>query len=150
MTYDIVTQLRSIIKVQDWDAVQHVIISAADEIERLRKELAAPVPRTTYGVRLHERIDESDEVLGTVMYTTRGDSGPWFDMVTGHPDWCWEVADALVKSALVDEYRRIEDQSERLKYELEQFRSAGNALAEGIRSGRWDDALDEWDDINSV
>jgi hypothetical protein len=30
--------------------------------------------------------------------------------------------------------------------EIERLRSAGDALALGIRTGRWDDALDDWDE----
>jgi hypothetical protein len=30
--------------------------------------------------------------------------------------------------------------------EIERLRSAGDALAIGIRTGRWDDALDDWDE----
>jgi hypothetical protein len=48
-----------------------------------------------YGVRIHDRETEEDPHLGTVMYSSRGEIGPWHDMVTGHPEWCWEVADAL-------------------------------------------------------
>lgn len=48
-----------------------------------------------YSVRVHDRDTEEDPHLGTVMYSSRGETGPWHDMVTGHPEWCWEVADAL-------------------------------------------------------
>ena len=30
--------------------------------------------------------------------------------------------------------------------EIERLRAAGDALAEGIRIGHWDDALDAWDE----
>jgi len=30
--------------------------------------------------------------------------------------------------------------------EIERLRSAGDALAIGVRTGRWDDALDDWDE----
>lgn len=31
--------------------------------------------------------------------------------------------------------------------EIERLRKAGDALAEGIRTGRWDDALDAWTEV---
>jgi len=31
--------------------------------------------------------------------------------------------------------------------EIERLWKAGDALAQGIRTGRWDDALDEWDKV---
>lgn len=34
-----------------------------------------------------------------------------------------------------------------LQEEIEKLRAAGDALAAGISSGRWDDALDAWKDI---
>ena len=49
----------------------------------------------TYGVRHHDRDTEDDPVLATVMYSTNGDCGPWYDMATGHPDYCWEIMEAL-------------------------------------------------------
>jgi len=33
--------------------------------------------------------------------------------------------------------------------EIERLRAAGDALAAGIRSGQWDDALDEWEKIRN-
>ena len=47
-----------------------------------------------YGVRLHDRETEEDPQLGTVMYSTDGEHGPWHDMANGHPEWCWEILDA--------------------------------------------------------
>jgi hypothetical protein len=32
---------------------------------------------------------------------------------------------------------------------IELLQSAGDALAEGIRHGRWDDALDNWDKVRN-
>lgn len=61
---------------------------------------------TTYGVRLHDRETEEDPHLATVMYSTNGDHGPWFDMVTGHPEWCWEILEALTIAAEVRNERR--------------------------------------------
>jgi hypothetical protein len=51
---------------------------------------------SVYGVRLHDRDTEDDLQLGTVMYSTDGEHGPWHDMATGHPEWCWEILEALV------------------------------------------------------
>ena len=31
--------------------------------------------------------------------------------------------------------------------EIERLRAAGDALAHGIRTGRWDDALDAWTEL---
>ena len=50
---------------------------------------------TIYGIRIHDRDTEDDPVLATVMYSTNGDCGPWHDMATGHPDFCWEIMEAL-------------------------------------------------------
>lgn len=33
------------------------------------------------------------------------------------------------------------------KAEIERLRAAGDALAHGIRTGRWDEALDAWTDL---
>jgi hypothetical protein len=55
-----------------------------------------------YGVRLHDRDTEEDPQLGTVMYSTDGVHGPWHDMATGHPEWCWEILDALI---IADKHR---------------------------------------------
>jgi len=72
---------------------------------------------TTYGIRMHDRDTEEDPHLATVMYSTNGDSGPWFDMVTGHPDWCWEVLGAL---EIVEEQRveRVRLEHERIQKEI--------------------------------
>lgn len=52
-----------------------------------------------YGIRYHDRETEDDPYLATVMYSVSGSDGPWHDMVTGHPDWCNEVLDALILTA---------------------------------------------------
>jgi hypothetical protein len=31
--------------------------------------------------------------------------------------------------------------------EIKRLRDAGDSLAEGVRMGRWDDALDTWEDV---
>lgn len=47
-----------------------------------------------YSIRIHSRLVEEDPHQATVMYA-QGVEGPWFDMVTGDTDWCWEVLGAL-------------------------------------------------------
>jgi hypothetical protein len=34
--------------------------------------------------------------------------------------------------------------------EIERLRKAGDALAQGIRTGRWDDALDAWTELRGA
>jgi hypothetical protein len=34
--------------------------------------------------------------------------------------------------------------------EIERLREAGDALAQGIRTGRWDDALDAWTELRGA
>ena len=72
----------------------------SDEVEYLKQEIAdlerySGLGRALYAVRLHERNTEDDPEVGTLMYSMRGPQGPWSDMVTGHPEWCWEIVDAL-------------------------------------------------------
>lgn len=47
-----------------------------------------------YAIRIHDCCDEDGSRVATIM---RADdvSGPWHDMVSGHPDWCAYVMDAL-------------------------------------------------------
>lgn len=68
-----------------------------------------------YSIRIYNRDTEEDPHLGTVMYSSNGASGPWHDMVTGHPDWCWEVMNAL---AIVNDL-----QVERQKQSAESLRA---------------------------
>lgn len=60
--------------------------------------------RTLYGIRVHDRIVETDPDLATIMYTSGDHEGPWFDMATGYRDSCVEILDALI----VVEDQRIE------------------------------------------
>jgi hypothetical protein len=53
--------------------------------------------KTIYAVRLFDRETEDDPHLAAVMYSNSGQDGPWHDIVFGHPDWCWEVLEALYK-----------------------------------------------------
>jgi hypothetical protein len=57
------------------------------------------VGKTIYAVRVFDRDTEDDPHLAAVMYSSSGQDGPWHDIVFGHPDWCWEVLEALYKVA---------------------------------------------------
>jgi hypothetical protein len=58
---------------------------------------------TDYSYRLHPRLTDDDPELATIMYTTHGIEGPWFDMATCHPDYVWDIVGALER---VEETRR--------------------------------------------
>ena len=49
---------------------------------------------TLYSVRVHDRFNDDDPELATVIFAESFD-GPWFDMATGGPDHCWEIVKAL-------------------------------------------------------
>jgi len=72
---------------------------------------------TTYGIRMHDRETEDDPHLATVMYSMNGANGPWHDMATGHPDWCWEILEAL---EIVEEQKveRVRLEHERIQKEI--------------------------------
>lgn len=72
---------------------------------------------TDYSYRVHDRLTEDDPELATVMYSTEGPEGPWFDMATGHPDWIEEILGAL--RWCEDERRmRVVEETVRLRLEL--------------------------------
>jgi hypothetical protein len=52
-------------------------------------------------------------------------------------------------NAIINDYQlsnmRLSEELDRLRDEIRHLREAGDALAQGIRTGRWDDALDRWD-----
>lgn len=52
-------------------------------------------PRYYYAVRIHDRNTEDDPHLATVMYSTNGPGGPWYDMATGEPGFAIEIMEAL-------------------------------------------------------
>jgi chromosome segregation ATPase len=81
--------------------------------ERNRRDNADYV----YAVRLHDRETEDDPSLATVMYTSSGIEGPWHDMATGHPDWCWDICDALMFQ-MDAKMEQKEKELQRLKQEL--------------------------------
>jgi hypothetical protein len=64
---------------------------------------------TIYAVRLHDSINENDPEVATVMFSSSDWSGPWIDMVTGHPEWCWEVVDALTLVEKINSKKLLDD-----------------------------------------
>jgi hypothetical protein len=48
-----------------------------------------------YGVRIHDRLTEDDPSLATLMQSFATAEGPWHDMVTGDPDYVYDVLYAL-------------------------------------------------------
>lgn len=89
----------------------------------------------SYAIRFHDRHKEDDPELATVIYSTNGVEGPWFDIVTGNPEWCEEVLDALQYRAS-DKVRKLSE--------------AGYNLIEAERSGSlipWSEAVAKWQSI---
>jgi hypothetical protein len=74
-----------------------------------------------YSVRHHDTIDEHQHPIGTVMYSLEGSSGPWYDMVTGPQDYCWQIVDAL--TILEEEQEKNRQQKQEKLEEL--LRSEG-------------------------
>jgi hypothetical protein len=70
-----------------------------------------------YAVRIRDRETEDDPRLGTVMYSTNGTAGPWHDMVSGHPEVCWEVYEALTVTMALQMQKRQEE-IEQLRAEI--------------------------------
>jgi hypothetical protein len=118
-----------------------------------------------YSVRLVDRIDESDPEIAFVMSSTNGPFGPWYDMVSGHPDYCWEVLDSLIffqnYNSDKEEFEIIRNDhvnwktlkefptlSSALK-EIELLRNVGDLLANAIRTSSYDDELEMWDDVRN-
>lgn len=62
--------------------------------------------QTIYAVRIHDRHLETEPELATLMYTTHGPEGPWYDMATGHPDYIWELCELTL---LKDELHRMRE-----------------------------------------
>jgi hypothetical protein len=52
------------------------------------------VDLTLYAVRIHDRRDDDDPEVASVIFADSFD-GPWYDMVTGALDFCTEVVQAL-------------------------------------------------------
>lgn len=76
---------------------------------------------SVFSLRIHDRLTEDDPHMATVMHAKSHD-GPWYDMVSGDPEFCWEIVDALQMAEDQREARRREE-AERLRIELERERS---------------------------
>jgi hypothetical protein len=68
------------------------------DVHQLGKEGHIMRNETDYSYRLHPRLTDDDPELATVMYTTHGIEGPWFDMATCHPDYVWDIVGALERT----------------------------------------------------
>jgi hypothetical protein len=66
-----------------------------------------------YAIRIHDRESDDDLLMATVMYSKSGNEGPWYDMVYGNLDWCWEVLDALERVAMI---KAEEKEKERVRF----------------------------------
>lgn len=68
-----------------------------------------------YSVLIHNRQNESDPHVASLIYTLNGINGPWFEMVRGEPGYCDEILDALyyqkegraTQNLDIDEYRNM-------------------------------------------
>lgn len=78
-----------------------------------------------YSIRVHERENENDPQVSSVMYSSHSTEGPWFDIVQGHPDWCEEVLDALI-------YRKNHRQEKSDSYAYTQTLEQGTVSKEDI------------------
>lgn len=88
-----------------------------------------------YAIRFHDRHTENDPELATVIYTIKDTDGPWYDIVTGNPDWCEEVLEAL-------QYRA--------ENKVSKLSEAGYNLIEAERSGSligWSEAVKKWESV---
>jgi hypothetical protein len=116
-----------------------------------------------YSIRVHDRANDSDPELAFVMSSVNGDVGPWYDMVSGHPDYCWEVLDSLIffqnYTSEKKDFEVIKNDhvnwktlkefptlSSALK-EIEKLREAGDRLAQAVRTSSYDDELEMWEDM---
>jgi hypothetical protein len=57
------------------------------------------------------------------------------------------MADDLDVLGLLRKYEHMDKLKKQAAAEIEKLREAGDALAQGIRTGRWDDALDAWTEV---
>ena len=57
------------------------------------------------------------------------------------------MSDDLDVLGLLRKYENMDTLKKQAADEIERLRKAGDALAEGIRTGRWDDALDAWTEL---
>jgi hypothetical protein len=57
------------------------------------------------------------------------------------------VSDNLDVLGLLRKYENMDKLKKQAADEIERLRKAGDALAHGIRTGKWDDALDAWTEL---
>ena len=57
------------------------------------------------------------------------------------------MSDDLDVLGLLRKYEHTDTLKKQAADEIERLRAAGDALAEGIRNGRWDNALDAWTEL---
>ena len=57
------------------------------------------------------------------------------------------MSDDLDVLGLLRKYEHMDKLKKQAADEIERLRKAGDALAHGIRTGKWDDALDEWTEL---
>lgn len=57
------------------------------------------------------------------------------------------VSDDLDVLGLLRKYEHMDKLKKQAADEIERLREAGDALARGVRTGHWDDALDAWTEL---
>jgi len=57
------------------------------------------------------------------------------------------MTDDLDVLALLRKYEHMDKLKKQAADEIERLREAGDALARGIRTGKWDDPLDAWTEL---
>jgi hypothetical protein len=57
------------------------------------------------------------------------------------------MSDNLDVLGLLRKYENMDKLKKQAADEIERLRKAGDALAHGIRTGKWDDALDAWTEL---
>ncbi len=57
------------------------------------------------------------------------------------------MSDDLDVLGLLRKYEHMDKLKKQAADEIERLRKAGDALAHGIRTGKWDDALDAWTEL---
>lgn len=75
---------------------------------------------TLYAIRSHDRETEDDPILATIMYSINGEQGPWFDMVSGYPDHCYEILDALTYYGELQDLKK-EEEIKRYQEEIKRY-----------------------------
>lgn len=72
-----------------------------------------------YSYRIHNRQQEEDPELATIMYSYSGIDGPWYDMATCHPDYVDDIVGSLQWREEVFREERLKAEA-RLRKELEE------------------------------